>query len=45
MGLDQVCLAMLGPDDTGPVSWGWVKTKRKKGALNLGVSPAGSFLL
>lgn len=44
MGLGQVCLAMLGPDDMGPVSWGWVKTRSKKGALNTSIFPVRSSL-
>lgn len=43
--LGRACLGMLGPDDAEPMSWDWVKTRRKKGALNPGISAAGSSLL
>lgn len=43
--LGQVCLAMLSPHDTGSVSWGWVKTRRKKCVLSPGrVLPASAHV-
>lgn len=35
---------MLGPDDVGPVCWGWVKTRKKKGTLNTSIFPVRSSL-